>query len=207
MSYIVQGSGEWLAQRRGKLTASRVADAFAKLKSGGWSKSRFDLMRELVAERMTDASIDRFVSPEMRWGIDQELNAKAEVEEVTSKILVPATFVEHPSIEDFGATPDAYLGRDAVVEIKCPKTTTHLQYILNGTVPEEYRPQIIAQLACTKRTGALFVSYDPRVNGPKRLFMREWEPDPAEIAAMESMAREFLEELEALFQRVTMEAA
>ncbi len=203
MSYIVQGSGEWLAQRRGKLTASRVADAIAKLKGGGWAKSRADLMKELVAERMTDASIDRFVSPEMRWGIDQEPNAKAEYEEATGLILVPATFVDHPSIENFGATCDAYQGRDTVVEFKCPKTTTHLQYVLNGTVPDDYKPQILAQLACVRRQRAVFVSYDPRVNGPQRLFIREWEPDAAEIAAIESMAREFLEELEVLFSRVT----
>src|SRR5690606_38055196 len=158
---------------------------------------------ELVAERMTDASIERFVSPEMRWGIEQEPNAKAEIEETIDQILIPATFVDHPAIENFGATPDAYIGRDTIVEIKCPKSTTHLQYIINGTVPEEYQPQILAQLACTRRERALFASYDPRViNDKQRLLIVPFEPDPAEVAAIESMAREFLEELEALFDRV-----
>lgn len=202
MSYAVQGTGEWLSVRRGKLTASRMADAIARLKSGKWAASREQLMKELIAERMTDASVEHYTSPEMRWGIEQEPNAKAEFEEVTGHILVPAGFVDHPEIEGFGATPDALLGRDTLVEFKCPKTTTHLQYLLNGTVPEEYRPQILAQVACTRRTKAAFCSYDPRIIGEKRIFIRHWEPDPAEIAAIEGMAREFLQELEALFERV-----
>lgn len=203
MSYIVQGSGEWLAQRRGKLTASRVAEAIARIKNGKYAASREQLVKELVAERMTDASVEHYTSPEMRWGIEQEPHAKADYEEVTGQILVPATFVDHPSIENFGATPDAYLRRDVVVEIKCPKTTTHIAYITGGVVPDAYRPQILAQLACCRRTKALFISYDPRVKGPQRLFWREWEPDPAQIAEIEDEARTFLAEVDALFEQVT----
>jgi len=70
-------------------------------------------------------------------------------------------------------------------------------------VPEEYQPQILAQLACTRRPRAVFISFDPRIRGPQRLFIREWEPDPAEIAAIEAMAREFLDELEAEFTAIT----
>lgn len=202
MSYLVQGTGEWLSARRGKLTASRVADAFSRNKNGKWSASREKLMMELVADRMTDASVDHFTSAAMRWGIEQEPNAKAEYEERTGEILIPATFVDHPTIDGFGATPDSYRGRDGVVEIKCPQSDTHVSYIRADAVPEAYQPQILAQLACTRRTHALFISYDPR-NKIRPLFVKEWEPDPAEIAAIESMAREFLEELEHMFAQVT----
>lgn len=203
MSYIVQGTGAWLAARCGKLTASRMADATAKLAKGGWAKSRANLMIELIAERMTGESVEHFTSPEMKHGIEYEPVAKAEFEELTGEILMPAPFVEHHSIPDFGATPDAFLGRDTCVEFKCPKTATHLGYIKGGVVPEEYRPQILAQLACTRRPKAIFVSFDPRIRGKQRLFIREWAPEPEEISAIEGMAREFLAELEAEFEAIT----
>lgn len=206
MSYVVQGTGAWLAARAGKLTASRMAEATARLKKGGWSKSRADLMIELIAERMTGVSTEHYTSPEMRFGIEQEPAAKAEYEEVTGNILVPAGLVDHPTIEHFAATPDAFQGRDTCVEFKCPKTATHLGYLRGGDVPEAYRPQILTQLACTRRPHAVFVSFDPRIHGPQRLFIREWTPDPAEIVAIEAMAREFLDELEAEFEAITSAA-
>lgn len=203
MSYVVQGTGEWLKARCGKLTASRMADAMATLKNGKPAAARINLLKELIAERMTGESVDHYTSPEMRWGIEQEPNAKAEYEEVTGHILVPATFYDHPEIENFGATPDSLQGKDTVVEFKCPKTSTHVSWIMAGVVPEEHRPQILAQLACTRRKHAVFASYDPRISGPKRLFVREWTPEPEEIAAVESAARDFLVELERVFDMVT----
>lgn len=206
MSYVVQGTGAWLAARCGRLTASRMADATARLKTGGWAKSRRDLMIELIAERMTGISAEHYTSAEMRHGIETEPVAKAEYEELTGNLLVPAPFVEHPTIEYLGATPDAFQGRDTCVEFKCPKTATHLGYLRGGDVPEAYRPQILTQLACTRRPHAVFVSFDPRIHGPQRLFIREWTPDPAEIVAIEAMAREFLDELEAEFEAITSAA-
>lgn len=203
MSYIVQGTAEWLSARAGRLTASRCADAFARLKKGGWAGSRAQLLRELLAERLTGDSVRHYVSPEMQWGIDQEPNAKAEYEEETGQILRPAWLFDHPTIENFAATPDALLGADTVVEFKCPKTSTHILYCGLKTVPDEYQPQVLAQLACTRRTKAKLVSYDPRIKGPKRMHVIDWEPDPAEIAAIEAEAREFLAELETMFEQFT----
>lgn len=203
MSVIVQGSSEWLSARAGCLTASRCAEAFARLKRGGWCASRAQLMRELCAERLTGDSVRHYVSPEMQWGIDNEINAKSEYEEETGQILRPGYFVTHPTIEHFGATPDALIGADTVVEIKCPKTSTHIVYCGVPGVPEEYQPQVLAQLACTGRARATFISYDPRIKGPKRLIVREWTPEPEEIAVIEIEAREFLAELDAMFDQFT----
>ena len=49
--YAPQGSGAWLNARVGHLTASRMADAMAVLKSGKASEARNKLMIELCAER------------------------------------------------------------------------------------------------------------------------------------------------------------
>ncbi len=45
---IIQGSTEWFAARCGKVTASRVSDVVAKIKSG-WGASRANYAAELIA--------------------------------------------------------------------------------------------------------------------------------------------------------------
>lgn len=200
--YAPQGSGAWLNQRVGRLTASRMADAMAFLKNGKPAADRVNLMRELLAERLTGDAVPHYVNDAMRWGIEQEPQAKEEYETLTGNLLTPCGFIEHPTIEMFGASPDSLLEHDAVFEAKCPSTTTHITWLLAGDVPDQHKPQILAQLACSRRTRAVFMSYDPRIPGAKRLFIREWEPKREEIEAVEAAAQAFLAELDDLFMQL-----
>ncbi len=202
MNFAPQGSGAWLNQRVGCLTASRIADAMAMLKSGKPSESRNKLLIEILAERMTGDAAPHFVNDAMRWGIEQEPNAKSAYEAASGNLLDACGFVLHPTIEHFGASPDAFLDSDHVVEFKCPTSTTHVGWLLAGVMPEQHKPQVLAQLACTQRTRAVFVSFDPRMPAKRQLFIKEWTPDPAEIAAVEGAARQFLAELDAMFAQL-----
>lgn len=193
----------WLSQRAGKLTASRMADAMDVLKNGKPSAARTKLMHEILAERLTGDSVPHFVNDFMRWGLEQEPYAKDAFEVATGSLLMRCGFVDHPEIGDFGATPDALLDSDALVEFKCPATTTHIAWKLAGVVPEQHRPQILAQLACTGRKRAVFVSFDPRVPERSRLFVQEWTPAAGEIAAVEDAARAFLAEVDAMWEALT----
>ena len=38
-------------------------------------------------------------------------------------------FAVHPSLEFSGASPDRLIGEDGVLEVKCPKTTTHIGWL------------------------------------------------------------------------------
>ena len=53
MIIILQDSPDWALARLGKLTASRIADATARTKTG-WGASRANLMADLIAERLTE---------------------------------------------------------------------------------------------------------------------------------------------------------
>jgi len=201
---IAQDSPQWLPERRGKLTASRMADALSFNKDGKPSAKRTALMMQLVAERVADYAVDHFVTKEMQWGLDNEAGAKAAYEKRYGVVAGPASLYHHPSIEWFAATPDGTLGDDGVLEIKCPGTPRFLQYSLDGVVPAEYRPQILCQLACTGRKWADFVAFDPRIKEEKhQLFVCRWEPRPEEIHAIEKEAVKFLAEVEAMFRRFT----
>ena len=192
------GTPNWHAARRGLLTASRMADAIAVLKTGKPSEARRKLMFELLAERMTGIAVDHYVTPAMQWGLDNQADAIAAYEAETGELVGPEVFVLHPSIDWLGATPDGLVGSDGLLEIKCPTTPKHLAWVMAGEVPDEHKPQMLCQLACTRRQWVDFVSFDPRVKGAARLFIRRFEPAASEIERIEEGAREFLAELQAM---------
>ena len=154
MKFAEQGSGAWLNMRVGRLTASRMADAMAMRKDGKPSESRNKLLVELLAERLTGDATPHFVSAPMLWGIENEPHAKAAYEAASGNLLDKCGFTLHPEIEHFGASPDAHIGDNAVFEAKCPNSTTHVSWLIERQMPEQHKPQVLAQLACTGRSVA-----------------------------------------------------
>lgn len=55
---VVQGTEAWMRLRCGKVTASRVSDVMARIKSG-WGASRANYAAELIAERLTRRHLPR----------------------------------------------------------------------------------------------------------------------------------------------------
>lgn len=196
------GTAAWTAARRGLLTASRMKDAAALLKTGKPSESRIRLMKELAAERLTGAAVDHYVTSAMQWGIDNQAGAISAYEALTGEIVGPELFVLHPKIEFFGATPDGLVGSDGLIEVKCPTTTTYVEWVLAGVVPEEHKLQMATQCACAGRQWVDFVAHDPRMPAGQTLFVRRYEPTADEIAHVEKVATDFLRELDDLVQRV-----
>jgi putative phage-type endonuclease len=198
-----QGSPGWVKERIGKLTASRMGDVMAMTKAGKASEARIAYLKQLVAERMTDSAAENYVTAAMQWGIDNEPYAAEEYEALTGEIVVPAPFIPHQEIEHFGASPDRLVNADGLIEIKCPATTTYVDWRRTQEIPERYRWQMLAQLACTKRQWCDFVAYDPRVVIGTPIWIKRFEPTPEEIEKCQSAARQFLEEVEELFTLVT----
>lgn len=197
-----QGTGEWFSARAGKLTASRMRSAMKRLRNGDDSAERRELKIELLVERMSDEIVYKYRNAAMDWGVEQEPYAKEAYERMTGRLITDVGFIDHPSIEYCGASPDGFVD-DGLVEIKCPTTATHIQYILDGDIPDAYQPQMILQCASTGRPWCDFVSFDPRLPAGRQLFVRRFYPTPAQIETVEKEARDFLVEVEALFERVT----
>lgn len=190
---------EVAAARLGKLTASRVADATATT-TKGYGASRANYMGELLVERLTGAPTERFVSKEMLWGIETEPRAKAAYAWYFSAIE-DAGFVEHPEIAMSGASPDGYVGDKGLIEIKCPNTATHIDFLLSDEVDLRYRKQMCWQLLCTRREWCDFASFDPRMPDELQLRVRRFELKSLladkQIGDLEDEAIRFLLELSA----------
>lgn len=192
---LTQGSPEWLKARLGRATASRIADAIAKTKTG-WGASRANYAAQLVAERLTGEAQESYTNAAMKWGTEMEPEARAAYEFRTNVDVVQVGFVSHPTILMAGASPDGLVAADGGLEIKCPNTATHIDTLLGQSVPGKYVTQIQWQMACTGRQWTDFVSYDPRMPESMRVFVRRLARDSAAIANLEHLVRDFLAEVD-----------
>lgn len=198
---MTQGTDAWFGRRIGKLTASRMADVLATTKSGP-SASRKNYLAQLIAERLTGARQESFTNAAIEWGIENEPLARAEYEILTDCCVDQVDFVDHPTIEWCGASPDGTVSTNGLIEIKCPNTATHIDYLLGQKPPAKYVPQMALQLACTGRKWVDFVSYDPRLPEEHRLFVVRYTPEPAYLETIDKEARAFLAEVAETIDRL-----
>ncbi len=199
-----QGSDLWAKLRCGYVTASRAADAIAMIESGknkGNEKAeRKNYRVELICERLTGVPYPQHVTREMQWGLDHENDAAAAYELETGQLVDRCGFVVHPSVSMFGASPDRLVGDDGLLQIKCPTTRTHMEWMLAGTIPLEHVTQMLAEMSCTGRDWCDFVSFDPRLPEHLQLFIRRYERDDRLIRSLESEIEHFNRELDGVLK-------
>jgi putative phage-type endonuclease len=194
MVNIDQGTDAWHQLRLGKVTASRVADILAKTKTGP-SASRQNYLIELSLQRATKTIEPSFSSPAMEWGKDNEAQARVAYEVASGNFVDQIAFVDHSTIDGFGCSPDGLVGDDGLVEIKCPNSATHWDYVKYNRPPQKYVIQMQAQMACTKRKWCDFVSYDPRMPERRKLLIVRVLRDVEFISNMEGEIEIFLQEV------------
>jgi putative phage-type endonuclease len=204
---VVQGTPEWLAARAGRVTASRISDLLAKGKNGE-SASRANYRAQIIAERLTgQPAKDGFESAAMRRGAEQELYARAAYEARHQVLIDQVGIVLHPSIEWAAGSPDGLVGLDGGVEIKCPNTATHIDYILRGVVPSKYVLQMQWLMACTERPWWDFASFDNRLPEELMLFVKRLPRDEKLIAEIEAEVRRFIAEVDEYIDKLTRKVA
>ena len=199
----LQSSPGWVRERIGCVSASRMKDVLDVRKDGKPGAARLQYLAELVTERLIDQAMDHPVTLPMRRGLDEEINARIVYEATTRVSTRPARWVPHPTIPNAGSTPDGFVGADGLVEFKVPMPTTYTKWRMAGEIPPEHIPQMLFQLACTRRQWVDFVAYCPEAKDERlRLFVRRFEPTAEQIEEIEAKAVEFLAEVEAAFDHM-----
>jgi hypothetical protein len=193
-----QRSPAWFACRVGRLTGSRAGDMLATIKSGE-AAARRDLRSQLVTERLTgQAQEDGYVNAVMQRGIDLEPAAFAAYEAHTGHLARRTGFLAADDLMvgcSLDGDVDAFTG---IVELKCPKSATHLRYLKsNGAVPSEHVAQITHNLWVSGAAWCDFASFDDRFPEPLRLVVIRVMRDESAIAEYAKKATAFLEEVDA----------
>ena len=192
---IEQGTPEWHELRRGKVTASRVADILSRTKTGP-SASRQNYLIELALQRTTKTIEPSYTNDAMAWGTATEPQARVAYEVATSNFVDQVAFIDHPTIEWFGCSPDGLVGEN-LIEIKCPSSSQHWEYFKSKEPPKKYFIQMQAQMSVTGAKWCDFVSFDPRMPERSQLLIVNVPRDPEFILYMEAEIQLFLNEVAA----------
>jgi hypothetical protein len=193
---VEQRTEAWHALRRGKLTGTGAADMLTIIRKGE-AAARRDLRLRLVCERLTGLSAESdFINKEMQRGIDLEPAARAAYEAATGHLVRPVGFATHDALLA-GCSPDGEVkGFAGIVEIKCPKPATHLNYVRSRSIPLDYKPQLTHNLWITGAAWCDFVSFDDRFPSALQLFRIRVPREAVDVAAYELAARLFLDEVD-----------
>lgn len=191
-----QRTPEWHAARAGRLTGSTAADMMRKIKSGDWAASRKHLRMRLGLERITGQPQERaFSTPAVEHGRDKEHFAGARYEAETGSILEPLGFLSMGPIMA-GCSLDSFIhGRRGLVEIKCPESATHYEYLKTRQIPSDYRWQCIHNMWVTGAEFADFISFDDRFPDDLQYLCVRLERKEREIEAYDTEVSKFLAEV------------
>jgi len=175
---IIQGSEEWERIRCGRPTASRFAD-FITAEKGTLSRSKDKTQLSLGSRSYIAELIGEAFVPDFKGFIGNAYTERGtELEPEARKAFIEYLEFKEERIEQVGfctmddsacspgCSPDALL-RDykcdyfAGLEIKCPAPKTHIKYIMEGELPDEYKRQVHGGMAVTGLKQWHFFSYFP----------------------------------------------
>lgn len=157
---------EWQQERLGKFTSSRIGDLMTsgRGKDKFWGDTAMNYIYEKVAELMT--GVPHYI-PENRamdWGNEYEAEA---IEKYNQTREVQAehmgkTFIQFNEL--CGGSPDASVGEDGILEVKCPyNSANHIKTFITGEIDKKYMYQCQGNMLFSDRQWCDFVSYDPRM--------------------------------------------
>jgi putative phage-type endonuclease len=192
-----QGSDAWLAQRAGRMTASRYTDVLAKPETAAYR----NYLLQIVTERLTRLPQESgYVNDAMQWGTDTEPLARAAYEVDTGDVVTECGLILRD--DWIAGSPDGLIGDEGLIEIKCPRSTTHIDWIDTGRLPAKHKPQVQGLLMVTGRKWAHFVSFDPRMPPHLRLWIHEVEADAKYQAELLDKLHAFRAEAEKMIERL-----
>jgi len=181
---LTQGTDAWLAARVGRPTASRFSDIITAAK-GDLSKSAKGYIRELIGQTFCPDWQYGFKSAEMQRGNDLEPEARRAFCEATGLTVEEVGFcIRDDGIS--GCSPDGLIVDAegvymAGLEIKCPSPKTHIGYVLDGGLPDDYRQQVHGSMAVTGLTEWHFWSHFPGMK-PHHVLV-QWDDYTDKLAA------------------------
>lgn len=160
-----QRSAEWYALRAGMPTASE----FSKLitSDGTPSKSAAGYALTLAGEMFAGRTLDAFEGTQ--WterGREMEDEAIRRYQFDRDLDVDPVGFVTDDA-KRAGCSPDGFVGKDGLVEVKCLKAENHIKAILyyqkHGRCPTDYVQQTQGQMWICERLWCDLIFYHPEL--------------------------------------------
>lgn len=155
-----QRSDDWFHQRLGRFTASVVHDLMG-------AKGLGDTGRSLAFEKAVEIFFGRDESWDVEsWDMKRGNNLEPEAFEAFKKIMA-RRFIEvkkaafFPNGDNSGSSPDGLVGKDAIVEIKCPRPNKFFRLVKDGekAIESSHITQMQKQMHDTNSTHCHYFNY------------------------------------------------
>lgn len=184
---VIQGSDEWLALRRGILTASEMSLIITPtLKVANNDKSRSHLY-ELLSQRISGYVEPRYISDDMLRGMDDEDRARVAYSKRFAHVRQVGFVTNDRYGFPLGYSPDGLVGDDGQIECKSRRQKFQIETIIADEVPADYMLQIQTGLLVTEREWCDFISYC----GGLPMFVKRVYPDGFVQSAILEVASSF----------------
>lgn len=154
-----QRTPEWFEIRRGKITGTRLAQVF--------KSDNMSLLDELIAEMVSEELPDNYQNAAMLRGSEMEPYAREHYELKNDVVVAQMGFIQSDKYPWLGMSPDGLVMSEGKykhgLEIKCPDTKTHVRYLRQNQIPNEYKYQVYSPFLINEDMESHdFVSFDPR---------------------------------------------
>lgn len=194
---VEQGSPEWFELRRGIPTASMFKVLMVKNEA---QKGRLTYMHKLAGERITETTATSFVNADMERGKEMEPLIRRHYSFVRDCDPHEVAFVRNGK---FGASPDALIGDDGLLEIKSAEPHILIPMLLKAKqdpnyFPPEHKAQCQGSLMATGREWIDLVVY----SHPKLLLITRATRDEDYIQELRDEVDLFDLELRRLVERL-----
>lgn len=201
-----QRSEAWFEARLSRVTGSMAAHVWDKTKKGERTAGWTSYQDQLLAEALTGISADDvFVTRDMQRGIELEPVARNALARLLGVQVRETGFLAHKHLR-IGSSLDGDIDDfRAVVELKCPKTTTQLRYIEAGVVPDTYMGQGLHNLYVSGAEVLYFGSFDDRLPPHLQLFVKEVSAKDMPLEEYERELVAFTTQLEERIQALESE--
>jgi len=194
-----QGTEAWFLERCCYISASCMSDMLA----GGTGVTRNKYKVKLALERLTGKPAkEGFKNTHMERGNALEGEARELYSLLHDVDIGQVGFIKHPTVANYGASPDGIIGDDGLIEIKARDSHVHIEFLLSKKVPSEAILQMQAQMACTGRKWVDYACYNEDMPPRLRLFVVRVERDEEQIRVLEQSVIQFNDEIEALCERL-----
>ncbi len=185
-----QQTKEWYKARAGKLTASRAGAAIGV---NPWQKPG-DLIRAMVRE-YHGAESEFSGNVATAWGNNHEPLAVLDFMREHNATVEDAGFYVHPEYDWLGASPDGFVGDDALIEVKCPFSLRNGGEFKSIVEQPHYHAQIQVQLAATGRSTCFFYQWAPHGTRTEMVeFSEAWWAE--NLPRLHEFYQRYLEELD-----------
>jgi len=189
-----QLSEEWEQARLGSIGGSSIGTVVSS------GTGRTTLLYRFAGEILSGQKYESYSNDFMRRGIQLEPEARSYYAMLNDKYVWQVAMVK--SDEPYKhESPDGLVGDDGKIEIKCVIPSTHVETIIKGKIPSQYRRQVQWGLHICEREWCDFISYCPEIVD-KPIYIIRAKRDEKLIKELDEGANKFIKEMLDIVKKV-----